>query len=63
LDVFKKYEEKLKNNEGEEDESDDDKEYIAEKVLDRKIGRDGEIEYFIKWEGYDDDRLIFKFLF
>uniref|UniRef100_A0A915NNC1 Chromo domain-containing protein n=1 Tax=Meloidogyne floridensis TaxID=298350 RepID=A0A915NNC1_9BILA len=56
LDVFKKYEEKLKNNEGEEDESDDDKEYIAEKVLDRKIGRDGEIEYFIKWEGYDDDR-------
>uniref|UniRef100_A0A915LIK8 Chromo domain-containing protein n=1 Tax=Meloidogyne javanica TaxID=6303 RepID=A0A915LIK8_MELJA len=27
-----------------------------DKVLDRKIGRDGEIEYFIKWEGYDDDR-------
>uniref|UniRef100_A0A1I8BG95 Chromo domain-containing protein n=1 Tax=Meloidogyne hapla TaxID=6305 RepID=A0A1I8BG95_MELHA len=54
LDIFKKYEEQLKKKEKEE--SDDDKEYVAEKVLDRKIGKNGEIEYYIKWKDYDDKR-------
>ena len=41
-----------------EDESDSDKEYVAEKVLDRRIGKDGQIEYYVKWEGYDDTRFL-----
>lgn len=39
-------------------ESDNDEEYVAEKVLDRRIGKDGEVEYYVKWEGYDDALLI-----
>jgi hypothetical protein len=58
LEVFKEWEAKQKENEGEngsdDDEDEEDEEdgyYKVEQILDRKMDKKGKIKYFIKWEG------------
>jgi chromobox protein 1 len=29
--------------------------YVVEKILDKRILENGQIEYFLKWFGYDED--------
>ncbi|MCC7160093.1 MAG: hypothetical protein IT281_11260 [Ignavibacteria bacterium] len=29
--------------------------YVVEKILDRKLSNNGQIEYLLKWFGYDED--------
>jgi hypothetical protein len=29
--------------------------YVVEKILDKRIIENGQIEYFIKWFGYDEE--------
>ena len=33
----------------------DDDIYVVEKILNKRILENGEIEYFLKWFGYNDD--------
>lgn len=37
-----------------EEESSDEEEYVVEKVLDRRVGKGGRVEFFLKWKGYSD---------
>lgn len=32
-----------------------EKEFVIEKILDKRIGRGGKTSYLVKWEGYGDD--------
>jgi hypothetical protein len=36
-------------------QSDIDKEYSVEKILDNFCGHNGKVRYLIKWKGYDDN--------
>lgn len=38
----------------EEESSSDEEEYVVEKVLDRRVGKGGRVEFFLKWKGYSD---------
>lgn len=38
----------------EEESSSDEEEYVVEKVLDRRMGKRGQVEFFLKWKGYSD---------
>ena len=33
----------------------DDEDFVVERVLDKRLGRSGKVEYLLKWRGYDDD--------
>ena len=49
----------IKNNhleiECDDDQTDIDKEYSVEKILDKFCGHNGKVRYLIKWKGYDDN--------
>lgn len=37
-----------------DEESSEEEEYVVEKVLDRRTGKGGRVEFFLKWKGYSD---------
>lgn len=43
-----------KDTSGMEDDDDSDGEYVVEKILDKKVEKNGQEKYLIKWKGYDD---------
>jgi len=36
--------------------SEEEEEYVVEKIVDRRVMKGGKIEYFLKWKGYDDSQ-------
>uniref|UniRef100_A0A914H392 Chromo domain-containing protein n=1 Tax=Globodera rostochiensis TaxID=31243 RepID=A0A914H392_GLORO len=46
--------EEEQDGEEEEEEEDDGAEYKVERILEKRVGDDGEPEYLIKWQGYND---------
>lgn len=49
------YEKKMREQEeGEGEDDEEDEEFTVETVLERKVKKNGKVEYHIKWQGYDD---------
>merc|ERR1712024_339383 len=46
---------KLLNMPGSPDIEEEEEEYVVEKCVDKRVGRNGKVEYLLKWKGYGDE--------
>merc|ERR1739846_107891 len=46
---------KLINMPGSPDIEEEEEEYVVEKCVDKRVGRNGKVEYLLKWKGYGDE--------
>jgi chromobox protein 1 len=37
------------------DATEEEEEYVVEKVIDKRVGKNGKVEYLLKWKGYSDE--------
>jgi hypothetical protein len=43
-----------KQDDEEEEEEDDVREYVVERVLNKKVDANGRVSYFLKWQGFPE---------
>ena len=51
---YKDFEQKNTTNENQKSETETEKEFAVEKIIEKSFSPDGKVKYLIKWKGYDD---------